>query len=167
MGEPTSAQDAATLIAEVDRTRRRLYALLRANDTPALWKRPPSGAWSIAENVRHLVFAEQAHLGKFLPDGAAWNPMKLHKRRKTLTVKGEVVRLIYQERQLVVETPGAKPGRDLEEVLASWDLIHRPIRTALKSPQDGAEYALQRHIQHLNAHVHRIEKQLRGSGNKA
>lgn len=156
----------ARLVAEVDRARRRLYALLRSTDARALSKRPASGNWSIIENVRHLVFAEQVHLAQFLPEGLAWNPMRMPKGGKALTAKGGTVVVRYRERQLVPEYAGTDPKDGLEAVLRSWDSIHLPIRKALKSRGEGAataadaQYRLERHLGHLVRHVEVIEKQL-------
>jgi DinB superfamily len=153
-------KDVPKLVSEGDRTRRRLYALLRSKDERALWKRPPSGDWSVAEVVRHLVFAEQKHLGDFLPDGLAWNPMKLRQRSKTVAVKGGTVAFRLQERQLIADF-GAKPKQDLEEVLRAWDIIHDPIRKALRANHTAAiQHELERHLGHLQAHVAAIEQQL-------
>jgi hypothetical protein len=161
-----SEQSVAALVSQVDGARRRLYALLRSADGRVLSKRPASGNWSIIENVRHLVFAEQIHLGKFLPDGLAWNPMRMPKGGKAFTVKGGEVVLRYRERQLVPEYAGAGANDDLEEALRAWDLVHQPIRKALKAKGEGAataadaQYRLERHLGHLVRHVEVIEKQL-------
>lgn len=152
-----SEQNVATLVSEVDRARRRLYALLRSADADALSKRPPSGKWSIIENVRHLIFAEQAHLGPFLPDGLAW---RLTQRERAFAVDGGVVVLRVRERQLIPEYSGAQPKGELEGVLRAWDVLHRPIRQAVKSRDEDAQYALERHLKHLVRHVEVIEKQL-------
>jgi hypothetical protein len=155
-----SEQNVATLVSEVDRARRRLYALLRSKDARVLSKRPASGNWSIIENVRHLIFAEQVHLGKFLPEGSAWSPVGLTRRGKALTVKGSVVVFRRDGRQLVAEYLGKEPKEDLEKVLRAWDLIHQPIRKAVKATDADAQYALERHLGHLLRHVEVIEKQL-------
>ena len=156
-----SEQNVATLVSEVDRARRRLYALLRSKDARVLSKRPASGGWSIVENVRHLIFSEQVHLGEFLPDGFAWSPMGLTQRTgKTFTVKGGVVVVRRHERQLVAEYVGTEPREDLEEVFRAWDLIHQPIRKAVKVKGGDAQQALERHLKHLLRHVEVIEKQL-------
>jgi uncharacterized damage-inducible protein DinB len=155
-----SEQNAATLASEVERARRRLYALLRSKDARVLSKRPASGEWSIVENVRHLIFAEQVHLGKFLPDAFAWSPGSLTQRGKAFTVKGGLVVFRRHERQLVAEYVGTEPKEDVEEVFRAWDLIHQPIRKAVKAKGGDAQYALERHLQHLLRHVEVIEKQL-------
>jgi hypothetical protein len=157
-----SEKTVAALVAEMDRTRRRLYASLRSADARVLAKRTASGKWSIVENVRHLVFAEQVHLGQFLPDELAWNPMRMPKRGRAFAVKGGEVVLRYRERQLVPEHAGAQREEDIEEVLRAWDLVHGPIRKALKARGDDADarYRLERHLGHLLRHVEVIERQL-------
>src|SRR5690242_4184995 len=55
-------------LADVDAERARLRRLLRSKDAKILNARPANGDWSIIENVRHLLFAEQLHLGRFLPE---------------------------------------------------------------------------------------------------
>ena len=72
-------QDIANYIKEIDRERRRLRGMLRAIDGKVLGRRPASGDWSIVENVRHLLWAEQLHLGRFLPDGFEWSRLGLTK----------------------------------------------------------------------------------------
>ena len=155
-----SEQNVATLVSEVNRARRRLYALLRSKDARELSKRPASGEWSVVENVRHLIFAEQAHLGKFLPDGLAWSPMSATRTGKTFTVKGGVVVFRCRERQLVAEYVCTEPKEDLEKVLRSWELIHQPIRQAVRAKGEAAQYALERHLPHLLRHIEVIEKLL-------
>ncbi|MEX2226452.1 MAG: DinB family protein [Dehalococcoidia bacterium] len=75
-----SQQDVAALVSEVDRARGRLRALLRSKNPGALARRPANGDWSIIENVRHLLFAEQAHLGRFLAGGFEWSPAGMRRR---------------------------------------------------------------------------------------
>lgn len=110
-------QDAGTtkLVRKIDRTRSGLAKLLRSQDTRTLTKRPPSGEWSIIENVRHLLFAEQLHLGKFLPDRIEWDRVGMSGR--TGKQYADV---------------GKNPSEDLEEVLKAWNAVHRPIRNAVK-----------------------------------
>ena len=162
-----SEQDVVRLVAEVGRARRRLYALLRSTDARLLSKRPPSGNWSVIENVRHLIVAEQVHLGQFLPDGSAWNPMRLTRRGKAFRVKGGVVVIRRDGRQLAAEYAGAGPKTELEKVLRAWDVIHQPIRKAVKAKGADPQYALERHLGHLLRHVEVIEKQLARAGTRS
>ena len=55
----------------------RLRALLARFEPSILATRPPSGDWAAIENVRHLVFTAQRHLGPFAPDGLGWSRMGL------------------------------------------------------------------------------------------
>ena len=54
------------LMAELDERRAALYQLLRARKPAALAQRPDSGEWSVVENVRHLLYAEQRHIESLL-----------------------------------------------------------------------------------------------------
>lgn len=134
-------------VAEIDRERARLRRLLRSKDPKELAKRPASGDWSIIENVRHLLFAEQLHLGGFLRDGFEWSGLGLTQftGRKFADV-------------------GKKPTPDAEKVFQEWDEIHKPIRTAVKSAGRDVERALWRNHRHLGIHIKVIEKLLRKWG---
>lgn len=67
--EPTTAD----LLGEMEALWQRLRDLL-ADDDPRYVERPPSGKWSVVENLCHLLFAEQLHLGRHLPDPPPWHP---------------------------------------------------------------------------------------------
>lgn len=144
-----SQRDVATVIAELDRAKRRLRALLRPQDKRAhghgtLTKRPPSGNWSVIENVRHLLFAEQLHLGKFLPDGFEWS---------RIAFSGRTGKAYAQV--------GTEPTNDLEKIFKEWDRIHRPIRTLVKASRDAdVQKHLAGNLMHLNHHIATIEKLL-------
>jgi uncharacterized damage-inducible protein DinB len=127
------------LIGQIDEAKGALYALFHAQSPEALAQRPPSGEWSVVENVRHLLFAEQLHLGRLLPEGFSWSGLGLRTdgRRRPPEV-------------------GSQPTDDIEEVLAAWDAVHAPIRDAALST-DGADQELQRNLRHLLRHVRIIE----------
>ncbi len=65
-GAPSSGnQDPIALVlAQIDTSRGQLRALLEGLPDQVITQRPPSGKWSVLENVRHLLFAEQAHIGR-------------------------------------------------------------------------------------------------------
>ncbi len=135
------------LVAEIDRKRAWLRRLLRSHDANVLAKRPASGNWSIVENVRHLLFEEQLHLGNFLPDGFEWSPLGMTQftARKFADV-------------------GKNPAWDVDQVFQEWDDVHKPIRKALKSAdREDVERALWRNHRHLGIHIRVIEKLLRNS----
>ena len=143
-----SEQTPADLLAEIDRERARLRRLLRSYDAKVLATHPASGDWSIVENVRHLLFAEQLHLGIFLPDGVEWSPLGTTQftARKFADV-------------------GTHPTRDVELVFKEWDAIHKPIRRAVRSASgDEVDRALWRNHRHLGIHIRVSEKLLRRAG---
>jgi hypothetical protein len=141
-----SQQDIATYITGIDRKRARLRAMLRSKDPKLLAQRPANGNWSIVENVRHLLFAEQLHLGGFLPDRVGWSGLGL----TGMTAKK-------------FADVGKQPSNDVQKVFEAWDEVHKPIRKAVKSAGGDIERALWRNDRHLRIHIDIIEKLLRKS----
>jgi hypothetical protein len=134
-------------MADVDRQRARLRRLVRGKDAKVLNERSSNGSWSIAENVRHLLFAEQLHLGGFLPEKVDWSPVGI----TGMTAKK-------------FANVGKWPTKDIDEVFAAWDAVHGPIRRAMKSAiGPDVERALWRNHRHLRIHADVIEQLLRGS----
>jgi len=134
----------ATFVTEIDRERARLRAMLRPKDAKILARRPANGDWSIVENVRHLLFAEQLHLGRFLPDAFEWSEIGL----TGMTAKK-------------FADVGTRPTNDIEKVFQEWDAVHEPIGNALESAGDDVERALWRNHRHLGIHIRGIERLLR------
>ena len=147
MSEAPKDADTTKVLRRIDRTRSGLAKLLRSQDAKALAKRPPSGDWSIIENVRHLLFAEQLHLGKFLPDGFEWSRVGLSGR--TGRAYAEV---------------GKDATDDLEEVLQEWNAVHRPIRKAVKGGDAEVQNVLAGNLRHLVHHIDIIKTLLSDSG---
>jgi len=139
-----SEQEIARYITEIDRERARLRKLLRGKDAKMLNRRPPNGDWSIVENVRHLLWAEQRHLGRFLPEGFEWSRMGMTG---------------FRGREFA--DVGKKPTKDVEKVFEEWDEIHKQIRKAVKSADIDIEKALWGNHRHLGFHITIIEKLLR------
>jgi hypothetical protein len=136
----------AQLIDDLDAARGELKGLLRGKDAKLLAKRPPSGDWSIVENVRHLIFAEQIHLMRFMATPVPFSAMGLVERTDKLP---EV---------------GTDPTTDMTRLLREWDRVHRQIRDALRSAEGDVAYRLERHIKHLRRHTAMIAKLLRRFG---
>jgi hypothetical protein len=134
-------------VAEIDRQRARLRKMLRSQDPRVLARRPTNGDWSIVENVRHLLFAEQLHLGGFLSDKVEWSRVGLTERTRP-----------------EFASVGTRPTNDVEKVFAEWDAIHIPIRKAMKSAGGEIQRALWRNHRHLRIHTGVIEKMLRKLG---
>ncbi len=103
-------------------------------------KRPPSGEWSVIENVRHLLFAEQLHLGKFLQDGFEWSRLGLSGR--TGRAYAEV---------------GKEPTDDLEEVIQAWDAVHQPILDPVRRGDEEVQKKLRLNLKHLERHIDTIK----------
>jgi hypothetical protein len=128
--------DIPTLIKKIDAERSRLAKLLRSQDPTALTTRLASGEWSAIENVRHLLFAEQLHLGKFLPGKTKWNRAGLSGR--TGKAYADV---------------GTEPSDDLEVVLNAWNDLHRPIRNAVRGGDEEVRQQLIGNLLHMHLHV--------------
>jgi hypothetical protein len=142
--EDAAAAKKTAEISDIDRERARVRRLLRGKAADMLSRRPPNGAWSIVENVQHLLFAEQLHLGRFVP-GLAFSPLGMTgmKARRFAAV-------------------GTRAPRDIDEVFAEWDAAHRAIRKALRAAdREAIEVALWRNHRHLRIHINLIERLLR------
>jgi len=134
----------ARYVTAIDGERARLRKMLRSKDAAILVRRPTNGGWSIVEHVRHLLFAEQLHLGRFLPNGFEWSPTGLG---------GNAGRDLAEV--------GTEPTDNLESVFREWDEIHKSIRKEVKSLDADVDRALWRNHRHLGIHIKVIEKLLR------
>lgn len=143
----TEDANTSALLATLDAEQAALRALLNGKNEASLARRPPNGNWSVMENVRHLLFAEQAHLGGFFPDSREWSPYGLANdgllAKKTL-------------RPLGTATPST-----VAEVLAAWQEIHTGSRRLAEIDSAKTRVALQKHLKHFRGHVKVIERQLR------
>jgi hypothetical protein len=139
-------EDIPALCASIDVEQLRLRRLLLDNSGAAWAERPPNGQWSVLENLRHLLFAEQAHLGRFVPDGQRWSPL------------GFTPATMRAARKLPpVET--ALPS--LFDVLAEWEALHVRIGETISGLRDeDVRRALIKNRKHLRAHARVIERLL-------
>ena len=112
----------------------RLRTLLERYEPALLAKRPPSGDWSAIENVRHMLYAEQHHLGRFVPGGLGLSPMGLPQGWNK--VPG-------------ADTP-ATTG--LEAVFVEWERVHEAASARLDVTQPWLEVQLPRLLRHQIAH---------------
>jgi hypothetical protein len=142
MGETESS----AILTDIDRAQAGLRRLLRSAGRGGLTRRPAAGTWSVMENVRHLLFAEQAHLGRLLP------------LDRDVRALGRPLELPGQRRMSAV---GGRAGEDIGDVLAAWSKLHRAVRTRCVEPDAELARALQTNWRHLNAHVKVIERLLR------
>ncbi len=139
-----SASYPATM-EDIERERTRLRRVLRGHDARSLNRRPPNGAWSPLENVRHLLFAEQLHLGALVSRDVEFSPLGM----TGMTAKK-------------FAAVGRRRTSDVDEVFAEWDAIHRAIKNALKTASGlDVGKALWRNHRHLRIHTDVIERLLR------
>ncbi|RLT28009.1 MAG: DinB family protein [Chloroflexi bacterium] len=136
------------LIEQLEEERAHLRLVLEQVPGGAIAQRPAGGAWSIIENVRHLLFAEQLHLVRPFDKQLEWSPL------------GYDPDGMQEARKLppITTTPS------LEDVLTAWDEIH-PATIALleRTEADVAQAALERNLKHLRAHLKVIERLARNA----
>ena len=63
-------------LRQIEEERTALYALVRGA-TASLSDHPQPGEWSVIENLRHLLYAEERHLLRRLTPGFTWTPLGL------------------------------------------------------------------------------------------
>jgi len=99
------------VLARLDGVRAEFYARLRATPPDALIAHPGPDRWSALEHVRHLVFAEEMYLNRWLlRNDQPW--CKLGFLPPFLEVNPAFAGV------------GDEPTNDLESILAAWDAIH-------------------------------------------
>jgi hypothetical protein len=141
----TDSSTSAELFSRMDVLQQSLRDLLVSN-SPAFAVRPPSGKWSVVENLCHLLFAEQAHLGRYLPEPPPWS-------RFALPPSGMAMQARFREL-------GQAPS-SARVVLEEWAAIHEATRPLASNVEPKFVNRLERHVKHLNAHVKVIERLLR------
>lgn len=139
---------ASELLARIADQRRLLQDIVLGRDQTVIARRPVSGKWSVLENIRHLLFAEQAHLGRYVPGGRRWSPF------------GYTPQTMRAARDLAHSTSPSQPS--LSDVMAAWDELHLAMAGALATQDSAAvRVALARNLKHLRAHVSVIQRLLR------
>lgn len=139
--------EAAALIEQWDDAREHLARVVRQHLDLALAVQPKAGTWSVVDNLRHLLFAEQAHIGHLLSVPPAFSPLGLPPPG-----------MMGNKR---IGKAGTEPSDDAVAILAAWDAAHREIQGSL--PLDDPKFAprLEKHLKHLQLHTTLIERQLR------
>lgn len=133
------------LIDGIDSEQARLRALLAGRDEGKLATRTANGDWSVIEHVRHLLFAEQLHLGRLLGGPVAWSPVGF--AHDGLLRKFPLVN---------TATP-----TNVSEVLAAWQEAHRATPRLAERDSEAVREALSKHLRHLRSHVNIVERQVR------
>ncbi len=142
----TETNSAASLLEQIGAEQRRLRGLLAGRHPSLLAEPTPAGKWSVVENVRHLLFAEQAHLGRFLPGGPQWSALGL-----------PPTGMQRQERFRAMAT--AAPS--IEDVFDAWSFAHAYTRELADRDTGEVRLALTRNLKHLRSHVTIVERLLR------
>jgi hypothetical protein len=137
-----------SLLARLDAERERLRGLLEGNDIAVLARRPPSGKWSILENVQHLLFAEREHLGRRVAREQDWSEF------------GLVEVLPRKQKRLRLDNAD---GGFADKLLDAWMVAHAALAPRL-AEMDSPEFRhrLARHITHQRTHIKEIERLSRG-----
>jgi uncharacterized protein YjbI with pentapeptide repeats len=106
------------VIARLEELRAAFRQRLRAADAELLAARPSADEWSALENVRHMLFAEDLYLNRFiLQNEKPWNRLGLLPDF-LLSCEGYV-------------GVGGESSDDLETVLAAWDTVHADTQAFL------------------------------------
>lgn len=116
MTDAHDPEDVRAVIKRLDEVRGRFSDILRAADADSLITRPSTAKWSALENVRHLVFAEDLYLNRWiLRNDEPWNRLGLLPA--------------FLARDPNYADVGSQPTDDLEAVLAAWEDINARVRT--------------------------------------
>jgi hypothetical protein len=144
----SQGETARESLARIEEEQAGLRAALSGWDASVLAIRPPNGHWSVLEHVRHLLFAEQLHLGPFGAKPVVWSPF------------GFTPETMRRQRKLppLEEDPSAF---SVPEVLAAWQAVHAELRGSLQEDTPQLRDRLARHLRHLRAHIDVIKKLLR------
>ncbi|MCL4504848.1 MAG: DinB family protein [Chloroflexi bacterium] len=99
------------LISWLDAVRAAFRAVLRASSPSQLRRRPAENEWNALEVVRHMLFAEDVYINRFILNNA--RPLnKAGMLPEHLRSRSE-----YQD-------VGSEAVDDLETILAAWDAVH-------------------------------------------
>jgi uncharacterized damage-inducible protein DinB len=115
MADPHDPQSVRAVMDHLDEVRSRFFDALKAADAETLVARPSAGKWSAIEQVRHLLFAEDLYLNRWiLRNDEPWNQLGL----LPAFLAGDPN---YAD-------VGSQATSDLEAILAAWQEIHARTR---------------------------------------
>jgi DinB superfamily len=136
----------AEMLAAIDAEQLRLREILSGKDESMMAARPANGNWSVIENLRHLLFAEQGHIGSVLPGGVTqWSPLGLAPRGL--------------QKRFPMMDPAATPK--VADVLEAWQAAHASAGALAKVDTPEVRKALWVNLRHLRNHIKVIERLLR------
>jgi|GEM_PF-2902170 len=144
---PAVTETVRDAIDRLNAQRVQIGATLQSLSAGQISWRPPSGKWTIHENLRHLVLTGFAHIQFLgLPEWEALNlSAPIEWRRRTKMVGDD--------------------GTPVGALLAAWEEVHSRAAVAAARfegvASDRLERHLQQHLRHQSQHVLEIEKLLR------
>jgi hypothetical protein len=113
--DPHDPEEVRAVMEHLDEVRRQFCEALRAADVHSLVTRPTAEKWSALEHVRHLVFAEDLYLNRWiLRNTEPWNRLGLLPA--------------FLARDPNYADVGSQPTNDLEAVLVAWEEINAHVR---------------------------------------
>lgn len=104
------------------------------------------------ENLRHLVFTEQGHLGLVSSGAQSWSAMGLPPGG-------------LQARPEFEAMAASKPS-SVKEVLDAWQVIHKDAARLGERDSEDVRKALTKNLRHLQNHITVIQRLLRASSAK-
>lgn len=116
MSDSNDPDQVRAVMKRLEELRSEFYALLRSTEARHLRTRPGPDQWSVIEIVRHLVFAEDLYLNRWvLGNDEPWCRL------------GLLPAFLAHESEYA--DVGSEPTDDLESVLEAWSVIHTRMQT--------------------------------------
>lgn len=115
-------------------------------DPALLVSRPANGGWSILDNVRRMFFAEQLHLGRFVPGPALFSANGLPQDG-------------VRNQPTFAHIATADP--DLQDLLDESAAYHEAIRPYIPDAKETYQAGLRRVVRHQQQHIEVIGRMLR------
>jgi hypothetical protein len=115
MADPHDPEEVRAVMARLDELRGRFCEALRAAEVASLVARPSADKWSALEHVRHLVFAEDLYLNRWiLRNDQPWNTLGLLPA--------------FLARNPNYADVGSQLTEELGAILAAWESINAEVR---------------------------------------
>jgi hypothetical protein len=118
MGDIHEPAEVHRVMTRLDHLRRAFYEMLRQMPGDELTQHPGPDRWSALEHVRHLVFAEDMYVNRWLL-----------RNDKPWCGLGHLPPFLAGNPAFA--DVGQEPTDDLEIVLAAWDRVHRDLQAYL------------------------------------
>jgi len=113
-------EDVRRVIDQLDEVRSNFRTVLSSVPRGQLCKRPAEGKWSAIEHLRHLVFAEDLYINRWIL-----------RNNDPLSRLGLLPDFLLGDE--AYSSVGSEPCNDPERIFAEWDRIHSRTRTFIKN----------------------------------